>query len=162
MTTVIIFFTIASLINVMLNTAKSIFTIKGTKLSASIINAITFGFYTVIVKQIADFDLVTSIIVITITNLIGVWLTITLIEKFKKDTLWKISITTKTKEIGETIINELNEYNIAFRVYTIQKKTGDTVGMDIFSETQTHSILIKKMLDNYGVKYHVTETLNKL
>ena len=46
----IIFF-ICSLINVMLSTLKTILTVKASKGVATIINAITYGFYAIVVKQ---------------------------------------------------------------------------------------------------------------
>ena len=62
----------SSIINVILNTIKSIVTIKGSTRAAAIMNAVTFGFYTIIVKQISDFEVVTVPITI-FANLFGHW-----------------------------------------------------------------------------------------
>ena len=56
MLTIILFF-IATLINVILSTLKSVITIKGGRLLASITNAVAYGFNTFIIKMIADVDL---------------------------------------------------------------------------------------------------------
>ena len=53
----ILIFIIANFINVVLNTAKSLLTVKGGIFSASFINSITFGFYTYIVFLISNGDM---------------------------------------------------------------------------------------------------------
>ena len=65
-------FFICSLINVMLSTCKTVLTIKATKGVATLINACTFGFYAIVVKQLASFDLIYTVSVTIITNIIGV------------------------------------------------------------------------------------------
>ena len=84
----IIFF-ICSLINVMLSTLKTILTVKASKGVATIINAITYGFYAIVVKQLASLDLITTVTVTIITNIIGVYVSMWLLERTKKDCLWK-------------------------------------------------------------------------
>ena len=68
----IIFF-LCSLINVMLSTLKTILTVKASKGIATLINAITYGFYAIVVKQLASLDLITTVSVTIITNIIGVY-----------------------------------------------------------------------------------------
>lgn len=154
----LIIFFILTLINVMLSTVKSIITVKGTKIQATVINAIAYGFNAIIIKQIAELNLFTTVSMTILANLIGVYFSICLLEKFKKDKLWTISVTAKNIDIGNCIIEELNNYNISFRVYTILKKTNNTIGLDIFSENQNDSKIIKEILNKYSVKYHIKES----
>ena len=74
MTAYIITFVICQFINVALNTAKTIIMHKEEKISSSIINAITYGFYAIIVVMTASaLPLWVTIVITIITNLIGVY-----------------------------------------------------------------------------------------
>ena len=50
-------FIIATLINVILSTLKSVITVKGGRMVASITNAIAYGFNTICIKSISDVEL---------------------------------------------------------------------------------------------------------
>ena len=95
----IIIFTICQFINVALNTIKTIIMHKEEKISSSIINAITYGFYAVIVVMTATaLPLWQTVVITIITNLIGVYMSMWLLEKFKKDSLWEIVATVKEED----------------------------------------------------------------
>lgn len=91
----IILFIICTIVNVVLNTVKSIVTVKGGKGAAAAVNAVTFGFYTYIIILTATADLTTweKIIITTLCNLIGVYVVKLVEEKMRKDKLWKIDVT---------------------------------------------------------------------
>ena len=55
----ILLFIICTTVNVILNTVKSIITVKGGKGAAAAVNAICFGFYTYIIILTATADLTT-------------------------------------------------------------------------------------------------------
>lgn len=158
MLNIFIFF-ILTLTNVITSTIKSIMTVKGTRLQATLINAFYYGFYTVVLKQMISFDMAITISITFISNLIGVYLSFIILDRFKKDKLWTISVTTSNKTEGNLIIEKLNNNDIAFRVYEIQKKQNTTFGIDIFSENQQQSKIIENILSNYKVKYHIIETM---
>jgi len=71
-TTTIIFF-IITLVNVILSTVKSILTVKASRKVAALINAIAYGFYAMVVKQMATVSTSTVVIVTVLCNLIGVY-----------------------------------------------------------------------------------------
>ena len=99
LTAYIILFFVCQLINVALNTAKTIIMHKEEKISSSLINAITFGFYAIIVVMTASaLPLWITIVITIITNLIGVYLSMWILEKFKKDKLWEITATIDKEE----------------------------------------------------------------
>jgi hypothetical protein len=99
---VILIFTVCSLINVMLNTVKTIIMYRNEKLSSSLINAITYGFYTIIVVLMAgDMDLWLKIILTAGTNFVGVWASMAILDRFKKDKLWKVEATVSDKDFKE-------------------------------------------------------------
>lgn len=153
----IIFF-LCSLINVMLSTLKTILTVKASKGVATLINAITYGFYAIVVKQLASLDLITTVSVTIITNIIGVYVSMWLLEKVKKDCLWKISITTK----DENLINKIENFGIEYTVNPVEYKKHTYYSIEVFSENQKDSTIIKNILNEYNVKYNVTEIDKKL
>lgn len=146
-------FTIATLLNVVLQTCKSVLTIRASRKVAALINAVAFGFYTVIVKSIADIDLMVSVPITVVGNLVGVWFALWLMDKIKKDRLWRITVTVKAEDAKIDIENSLEKYNIGYN--TIQCNGRYVV--DIFSYTQGESTLIKEILTKENVKYCVTE-----
>lgn len=151
----IVFF-ICSLINVMLSTLKTILTVKASKGVATIINAITYGFYAIVVKQLASLDLITTVTVTILTNIIGVYVSMWLLEKTKKDCLWKISITTK----DNALVEKLEKFSISYVMNPVQYKKQTYYNIDVFSENQKDSSIIENILKEYRVKYNITE-INK-
>ena len=151
----IIFF-ICSLINVMLSTLKTILTVKASKGVATIINAITYGFYAIVIKQLASLDLITTVTVTIVTNIIVVYVSMWLLEKTKKDCLWKISVTTK----DNTLVEKLEKFSISYVMNPVQYKKQTYYNIDVFSENQKDSSIIENILKEYKVKYNITE-INK-
>ena len=151
----IVFF-ICSLINVMLSTLKTILTVKASKGVATIINAITYGFYAIVVKQLASLDLITTVTVTIVTNIIGVYVSMWLLEETKKDCLWKISVTTK----DNTLVEKLEKFSISYVMNPVQYKKQTYYNIDVFSENQKDSSIIENILKEYKVKYNITE-INK-
>ena len=154
----IIIFTVCSLVNVILSTMKTILTVRSTKVVASIINAVTYGFYAIVVKQLASLDLTVTVIVTIATNLIGVYLSMWLMDKMKKDCLWKISVTTKDK----SIVKKIENFDIEYTMSPIQYKKETYYSIEIFSKNQKDSPIIKNILNEYKVKYNVTEITKTL
>lgn len=154
----IIIFTVCSLVNVILSTMKTILTVRSTKVVASIINAVTYGFYAIVVKQLASLDLTVTVIVTIATNLIGVYLSMWLMDKMKKDCLWKISVTTKNK----SIVKKIENFDIEYTMSPIQYKKETYYSIEIFSKNQKDSSIIKNILNEYKVKYNVTEITKTL
>ena len=154
----IIIFTVCSLVNVILSTMKTILTVRSTKVVASVINAVTYGFYAIVVKQLASLDLTVTVIVTIATNLIGVYLSMWIMDKMKKDCLWKISVTTKDK----SIIKKIENFDIEYTLSPIQYKKETYYSIEIFSKNQKDSTIIKNILNEYKVKYNVTEITKTL
>ena len=154
----IIIFKVCSLVNVILSTMKTILTVRSTKVVASVVNAVTYGFYAIVVKQLASIDLTVTVIVTIATNLIGVYLSMWLMDKMKKDCLWKISVTTKDK----SIVKKIENFDIEYTMYPIQYKKETYYSIEIFSKNQKDSAIIKNILNEYKVKYNVTEITKTL
>lgn len=152
----IVLFVICQLINVALNTAKTIIMHKEEKISSSIINAITYGFYAIIVVMTASaLSLWITIIITALTNLIGVYGSMWLLDRFKKDSLWEITATVKTEMDCDYVEHYLEKEEIAYNNMALLNNRGYVY--HIYSKNQKESIYIKKVLDGIGAKYIVHE-----
>ena len=150
----IVVFFVCQLINVALNTLKTIIMYKEEKISSSLINAITYGFYAIIVVMTASaLPLWLTIVITFVTNLIGVYGSMWVLERFKKDRLWEIVATVKAEDTPY-LADELDILEISYN--DMQTSQGESV-FHIYSKNQKESIEIKERLDFYGAKYIVHE-----
>lgn len=153
---ILIFFVI-NLVNVILSTMKSILTIKSTRLIASVINALSYGFYALIIKSMASYEMEVVVIITIIANLIGVYSSMWLLDKFKKDKLWKITVIPQSEDVKGLRQNLIN-YDLGFNQYPINTKYGQTIAFDIFTSNQKESATLKGVLSLYeNVRYHIAE-----
>ena len=158
----IVVFFVCSLINVILNTLKTIIMHKEQKISSTIINAITYGFYAIIVVMTASaLDLWITILITIVANAIGVYGSMWLLEKFKKDSLWEIVATTDRMNLEE-IREYLNICEIAHNYNLVDNYKNSQVVFRIYSENQKQSIETKFILDKFNAKYIVHEERVKL
>ena len=79
-------------------------------------------------------------------------------DKMKKDCLWKISVTTKDK----SIVKKIENFDIEYTMSPIQYKKETYYSIEIFSKNQKDSTIIKNILNEYKVKYNVTEITKTL
>ena len=156
MVNVIIVFCVCSLVNVILSTLKTLIMVNAGRGSAIIINAICYGFYTLVVKQLTSVDYITAVTVTILANIVGVWISYKIMDLFKKDKLWRITVTLKTLEEHSSCIEELTKYNIGFT------RINDSLSIDIYSYNQKESAVIKNILSNYKHKYFVQEMAKSL
>lgn len=148
----VLFFLFVQLINVILNTFKTIITARGTVLPAATINAATFGFYTLVVALTADMSNIWVNMAITIiANFFGVCFSFWLLKKLQKDKLWEIVATVK-KCNDYKVANNLHDEVIPYTM--IKDSTNHTI-FHIYSANQKQSEIIKKILQKYNAKYIV-------
>lgn len=152
-------FVILNFINVIISTSRSILTINGGKWIASAINALCYGYYTIIIVITATYEmpLITKCIVVAIVNFVGVFVVKFCEEKAYKERMWIYNATAKicTNEIKK-VIDLLKSADIKL-VYT-EVVTNELYTMQIFSNTIKESEMIKSILDNYNIKYCAIET----
>lgn len=156
--TIALFF-LCQLINVVLSTIKSVVTIKGTKLVASVFSAVNYGFNTVIIKVIADVELYIAVIVSVVCNLVGVYFGLWITEKLRKEQLWKITVTVPTENLSN-FKKDLLTNDIDFIAYETSWK--DYKVVDIFSKHKSTSKVIKEIFKHYNVKYTISANSAKL
>ena len=148
-------FIILNIINVVLQTIKSLATVKCGKGVAAIVNALAYGLYTyVIIYTNADLPMFTKACVVALTNLIGVYIVKSVEEKLRKDKLWKIECTA-SNDCVKDFMKELVMTRISFNHYPIDKYY---TGFNVYAYNQTESQKIKEILKNYNVKYFVSES----
>lgn len=89
----LLLFILLNVANVVLQTAKSICTVKCGKTVAALANAIAYGLYTVvIVYTVCDLSLWLKIIVVALANFVGVYAVKAVEQKMEKEKLWKVEM----------------------------------------------------------------------
>ena len=150
----LILFVVLNILNVIIQTAKSLLTIKGNKWVASISNAVAYAFYTVVlVYTMSDLPLVTKCVVVGLCNLIGVFVVKIIEEKMRKDKLWEIKLTIK-KGAEKEMIKDLKEKKVSFNYIDINKY----ILFNCYAPTQTETAIIKRIAGKYNAKCFANES----
>lgn len=149
----LILFIILNVANVIIQTVKSLATIKCSKTIAAIVNAIAYGLYTiVVVYTVCDLNLWVKVLVVGIANLIGVYVVKLIEEKTRKDKLWRIEFVVRD---NANIERYLQENNISFTRLTASDNKNK---FEIYCRTQDESYKVKQIIDKYNIKYFVNES----
>lgn len=151
----IIIFFILNLINVILGTMRSVLTVKSTPLVAVIINTLSYTFYSGIVKMTGEQAMAVVLATTALTNIIGVWVAKVLLNKMRKDKLWRFTISVRYDDMGD-FAKELNATNLPFG----WSMRGKWVTYDVYAETQNESLIIKELCRKYDAKVFVSESLD--
>lgn len=152
----IIFITL-TILNVVIQTVKSIATIKCGKWIAALVNAVAYGLYTyVIFFTSADgIDLHTKALITAFANLVGVYVVKFFEEKARKDKLWKVEATFSHKENFIHNLKIWAEINhIALNYIDIDKY----YVVNFYCPTQKESAIVKEFVDKFDGKYFVSES----
>lgn len=148
-------FVVLNVVNVVIQTIKSIATIKCGKVPAAVINAVAYGLYTiVVVYTVCELPLWLKATVVAVANLVGVYVVKVLEEKARKDKLWKVEATITPSDIGN-VQAELDKLNISHNCF---RTSGEYRVFNIFCPTQKESAQVKTILDKYHAKYFVSES----
>jgi uncharacterized protein YebE (UPF0316 family) len=156
--TQILIFAGVSFLNVVFQTVRVIITTSGTKKAAALSSAFAFGLYFAIISMVADAPMEIGVAVAVVTNLVGVYLGMWILEKVRKPVqiTRKISVTLRNVDDAEPVMEALNAQNIPFQRYTIHRRGGDSTGLDIFADNSNEAEIIKSIITQYDMKYHVT------
>lgn len=151
----LIVFTVCSLINVMLNTIKTLVMYKKNTLSSATINAITYGFYTIIVVLMAgEIPLLWKILLTAVSNFIGVAVSMNIMNRMEKDKLWKVEATVKSDK-QEVLCEMLNNADLSFNFI---EGVGEYTVFNVFCSTQKESHALREILNLYDAKFFVSES----
>ena len=156
MNTLLLTFILLNIANVIIQTIKSIATIKCGKGIAAIVNAVAFGLYTVVtVYMMCELPLATKALIVAGCNLVGVYVVKYFEEKARKDKLWKVEVTIPAEQ-AEQMIEDCKYYRFTYNYVKIEKY----FLFNFYCPTQQDSLNVKKLLQSYDAKYFVTESKN--
>ena len=151
----LIIFIVLSIVNVIFSTIKSIVTIKSGPWVASIVSALYYGYYNIVlIYTVADFPLWQKVVVTAGCNLVGVFVVKYGEAKARKDRLWKVELTVPTK-YKETIDHDLTTVPHSY----IELSDKHTL-FNFYCATQAESAKVKAIANQYEAKYFVAESKN--
>lgn len=150
-----ILFCILNVLNVIIQTVKSLVTVKCGKVSAALVNALAYGLYTVVLVYMScDLELWQKVAVVSLANLIGVYVVKYLEEKSRKEKIWKIEFSVKKGLCSNAIQQELKENDISYNF----DEYGKNITFSAFANTQEETSIIRNIVKRYNAKYFITET----
>ena len=151
----LILFIVMNVLNVIIQTVKSICTIKCGKAVAAIVNAVAYGLYTyIVVLTMCDLPLLAKCLIVAGCNFVGVFVVKFFEEKARKDKLWKVEATVFDLNTFP-VWNELQEANIPCNYIP---RIGKWSVFNIYCETKEQSQKAKEILNKYEAKYFVSES----
>jgi uncharacterized protein YebE (UPF0316 family) len=155
MTQLLTLFIVLNIVNVIIQTIKSIVTVKCGKTVASVVNALAYGLYTVVtVYTMCDLPLMTKALVVAVCNLIGVYVVKLFEEKARKEKLWKIEMTIPTQYTTAV------DLDLAEIPHNYIKLSDKHTLFNFYCATQKETIKVKEIVNQYGAKYFISETKN--
>ena len=148
-------FIVLNVANVIIQTIKSIATIKCGKTVASIVNAVAYGLYTYVVvfMNCDDLSLFARAVIVAVANLVGVWVVKYVEEKKAKDKLWKVELAVlgDKLDIADRLIQDSEiPYNIMF--------VGDWVMFNAYCETKADTHKMSEVAKMVGGKISAYES----
>ena len=157
-TQLLIIFIVLNILNVIIQTVKSIATVKCGKPIAALINAGAYGLYTVVtVYMMCELSLGLKALIVALCNLTGVYVVKWAEEQARKDKFWKVEATIHNynhdPDLDDWII-DLKKSNIPFNYIDIDKY----IIINCYCATQVESTIGKKILDKHNAKYFVSES----
>ena len=145
-------FILLNIVNVIVQTVKSICTIRCGKVGASVVNAVAYGLYTVVtIYMLCDLPLMWKAGIVALCNLVGVFVVKLIEEKARKEKLWKVEVTVRnvfTKEIHDRLETVPHSYI----------EVGKNTLFNFYCNTKAESEMVKYLVKEYGAKYFVAES----
>ena len=149
----ILIFICLNLINVCLQTANHIITVKSNKFFASFFNALTFGIYTVVlVYMTCDLSLWLKVIVVAGCNLVGAFIVKSIEEKTQKEKVYKIEISIPKLYIEE-FKKELDFYGISYNIFSINYQYAEA---NCYCNTVDEKEQVLSTAKKFNAKYFIT------
>ena len=149
----LIIFIVLNIFNVIIQTVKSIATVKCGKGVAALVNAIAYGLYTVVtVYLMCELPLGWKAGIVALCNLIGVYVVKWAEEKARKDKLWKVEATVP-HEWTDAVHFDLRDIP-----HNYVKNVGKYTLFNFYCATQKESAKVRDILAQYEVKYFVSES----
>ena len=156
MENLLLMFILMNILNVIIQTVKSLVTVKCGKTTAAVVNAIAYGLYTyIMVLTMCELPMLVKCLVVAGCNFIGVYLVKWGEEKARKDKLWKVEMTIPP-EHSERVHTMLQLVGIPHNYIDVEKY----VLFNCYCATQKESTRVKTIANDFNVKYFVSESKN--
>lgn len=151
----LIIFILLSIVNVIFSTIKSIVTIKSGPWVASIVSALYYGYYNIVlIYTVADFPLWQKVVVTAGCNLVGVFIVKYGEVKARKEKLWKVELTVPTK------YKNAIDFDLQSVPHSYIELSDKHTLFNFYCATQTDSAKVKAIANQYEAKYFVAESKN--
>ena len=151
----LVLFIVMNIVNVVIQTVKSIATIKCGKTAAAIINAVAYGLYTyIVVLTMCDLPLLAKCLIVAGANFVGVYVVKLIEEKARKDKIWKIECSVPTERV-QIVKNWLKARELPFNYI---ENVGNYTIFNIYCYTQEDSTKAKGVVEHFRLKYFVSES----
>ena len=153
-------FIVLNIMNVVIQTIKSIATVKCGAFPAALTNAGAYALYTIVVIYMnADgLGIIWKAVIIGLANLLGVYVVKRVEAKSRKDKLWKVEATIKAPRGKEAKYDDciiaLKQSNVPFNYIDANKY----IIINCYCATQKESAIVKAILQFYEAKYFVSES----
>lgn len=145
-----------TVVNVVLNTARTIITVKGGLFWSSFMSAIAFGFYTImIIYTVCELPMWIKATVTAMANFVGTYFVKWIEMKVRKDRLWMVDVVLTGSQIYAAK-SYLDPWKIQY--IEIPISNSDSSQFHIYSKTQDESRRIRELLESYKAKYVVVES----
>lgn len=149
-------FIILNIVNVIVQTVKSLVTVKCDKTAAALVNAVAYGIYTVVtVYMLCDLPLLWKAMIVALCNLVGVYVVKYFEEKATKEKLWKVEMTVEKGAMTEDLIRNLKAWQVPFNYI---ENIGQYTLFNVYCEDKEQSEIVKVLAEKVNAKYFVTET----
>ena len=145
-----------TVVNVILQTARVIVTVKGGLFWSSLVSAVAFGFYVyIIVITVCPLPMWMKAGITAIANFVGTYFVKYIELKVRKDRLWMVDVVIFKKNL-KYATDFLNERGIQFSEVPIANSESHV--FHIYSNTQRESKEIKNLLRTFNAKCVVVES----
>ena len=154
----LVLFIVMNIVNVVIQTIKSIATIKCGKTAAAIVNAVAYGLYTyIVVLTMCDLPLLAKCLIVAGANFVGVYVVKFFEEKARKDKLWKVEATVQNViHFTDYIKNQCEQHKVPYSIINVENV--DYVVFNFYCATQEKSRIVKQICDGCNAKYFVSES----
>ena len=149
----LVLFVVMNIVNVVIQTIKSIATIKCGKTAAAIVNAVAYGLYTyIVVLTMCDLPLLAKCLIVAGANFVGVFVVKFFEEKARKDKLWKVEATIPAKYQGAV------HFDLKDIPHNYIESVGNYTLFNFYCATQAESAKVRDIINQYEAKYFVSES----
>ena len=150
----LLIFIVLTILNVVIQTIKSIATIKCGKWVAALVNAVAYGLYTYVIffTSCEGIDLHAKALITAFANLVGVYVVKLIEEKARNDKLWKVEATIPAKYQGAV------HFDLKDIPHNYIEGVGNYTLFNFYCATQAESAKVRDIINQYGAKYFVSES----